>query len=76
MTASVPPPASRNEQEAFERLVSLAQEYETRFGRPVPHPAMVSDSAVLKEVLKALKRGRPISDEHDWYHYLPPGADA
>ncbi len=69
-------PVSDGDDNAFEQLMAVAREYELRFGRFVPQPAMVSDSAILREVLKALKRGKPISDEHDWYRHLPPGAVA
>ncbi len=69
-------PANDSDREVFKQLMAAAHEYEMRFGRYVPQPAMVSDSAILREVLRALKRGKPISDEHDWYRHLPPGAVA
>lgn len=65
-----------NEQAAFARYLEVVADYEAHFGRPVPQPAMVSFQAVTRQMEKALKRGKPISHNHDWWSHLPPGAHA
>ncbi len=69
-------PADGGDDSAFDQLMVVAHEYELRFGRSVPDLAMVSDSAIRREALKTLKRGRPISNRHNGYRHLPPGAYA
>lgn len=65
-----------DEQAAFAHYVAVGDAYVARFGRQVPQPAMVSFEVVTLQMEKALKRGRPISDSHDWWSHVPPGAHA
>lgn len=70
------PSGHLDEEAAFSHHIAVGEAYMTRFGRPVPVPAMVSFEAVTLQMEKALKRGKPISDNYNWWAYLPPGADA
>ncbi|RVT82456.1 hypothetical protein [Inhella crocodyli] len=70
--SGIPP----DEQAAFAHYVAVGEAYMARFGHHVPQPAMVSFEAVTVQMEKALKLGKPISHNHDWWSYLPPGADA
>ena len=59
-----------NENEAFEIL----NRYETRFGRPAPHPMHVEIEAVARVAQDYLKKGSPVPDTYDWYPDLPDDA--
>jgi len=50
--------------------------YEEAFGVKVPMPYPIEDEVVRIQVVKALKEGKPIADDYNWYQNIPDDAVA
>lgn len=59
-----------------ERLVAAQQSYFEIFKLMPPFPAGVSDARIVEVLERAVKEGKPIPEDFDWWDYLPPGAVA
>ena len=60
--------------DAAARLDAAMKSYERRFNRPAPMPAFVGEEDVATVLEAAVRRGRPVPKDFDWYWWLPPGA--
>lgn len=59
-----------------EDVTQVAVRYSERFDLPAPQPFGVSNKRMIEVLLAAIRAGRPVPDDFDWWDYLPPGAVA
>ncbi len=59
--------------EARERLLEAELLYCRTFGKEPPEPFGIGVHKKLEVVEAALKAGKPIPRNFDWYGHLPPG---
>lgn len=59
-----------------EDAIEVAVQYSERFNLPAPHPFGVEDSFYVSVLRQALRDGKPVDPDFDWYPDLPPGAVA
>ncbi len=58
------------------RVVAAMTAYTHAFGVPAPQPMMVGDDELAAVLEAAVKRGRPLRKNYNWWAGLPPDAVA
>lgn len=54
--------------------IAAREEYFRAFGQPGPHTFGVNESFMAAVLRAAVRHGRPIPEDFNWYPDLPPGA--
>lgn len=55
-------------------VIAAREAYYKAFGNPGPRPMEVSDSFMARVLLDAVRNGREVPDDFDWYPDLPKDA--
>ena len=59
-----------------EDVIEVSVRYAERFGIDPPRPHGVANKRLIEMLMQAMRDGRPVPDDFDWWDYLPPGAVA